>query len=267
MVGMTSKYSFKFWGELRDNPILILIDCGASQNFIAESVVKKLGLLVERTEQYWVKVGDGHSVKAQGMCADLELVVQRVHLTVDMILGMEWLRGLGEIKANFDKLTLKVKVGGEVYQIKGDSSLSVLEAPLKEERMRTIPDCIRQILEEFEFVFQEPQGLPPSRRQDHAINLKEGAEIPNLRPYRYTYYQKNEIEKLVQDMLRAGIIRPSVSPYASPIILVKKKDGSWRFCVDYRALNKVTIPDKFPIPVIDELLDERAGPPYFPNWT
>nr|KYP63840.1 hypothetical protein KK1_018427 [Cajanus cajan] len=205
---MTSKYSFKFWGELRDNPILILIDCGASQNFIAESVVKKLGLLVERTEQYWVKVGDGHSVKAQGMCADLELVVQRVHLTVDMILGMEWLRGLGEIKANFDKLTLKVKVGGEVYQIKGDSSLSVLEAPLKEERMRTIPDCIRQILEEFEFVFQEPQGLPPSRRQDHAINLKEGAEIPNLRPYRYTYYQKNEIEKLVQDMLRAGIIRP-----------------------------------------------------------
>lgn len=71
-----------------------------------------------------------------------------------------------------------------------------------------------------------------------------------------THYQKNEIEKLVDDMLNSGVIRPSVSPYPSPIILVKKKDGGWRFFV---ALNKVTVPDKFPIPIIDELLDELGG--------
>jgi hypothetical protein len=119
-------------------------------------------------------------------------------------------------------------------------------------------------LSKHQTVFSTPQGLPPSRGvHDHAIPLVPGSLPPNIRPYRHPFAQKNEIEKMVQELLTAGVIRPSTSPYSSPVIMVLKKEGSWRMCPDFRALNKLTIKDKFPIPVIDDLLDELSGAQFF----
>ena len=84
-----------------------------------------------------------------------------------------------------------------------------------------------------------------------------------VRPYRYPSIQKTAIENMVVEMKKIGIIRDNTSSFASPIMLVKKKDGSWRLCVDYRQLNKLTIKDKFPIPLVKELLDELSGACYF----
>ena len=120
-----------------------------------------------------------------------------------------------------------------------------------------ISDAILQgLLESYQDVFQEPKGLPTMRDHDHKIPLKSGSEVVNLRPYRYLGLQKDCLEKMVADMLETGIIRTSNNPFASPVILVKRKDSTWRLCVDYRALNQLTIKDKYLIPMIKELLEE-----------
>ena len=113
---------------------------------------------------------------------------------------------------------------------------------------------LQNILDNHSKVFETPKGLPPIHDHDHAIHLIRGVP-PNIRPYIYPYAQKSEIEHMVVEMLEARIIQPSQSSFFAPIVLVHKKDGSWRMFPDYRELKKLIIKDKFPIPFIDELLD------------
>ena len=124
------------------------------------------------------------------------------------------------------------------------------------------PD-LQKVLNNHSKVFETPKVLPPIRDHDDAIRLIPRSVPPNIKPYRYPYAQKSEIEHMVAEMLEAGIIQPSQSSFSGPVVLVHKKDRSWHMCPDYRELNKLTIKDKFPIPIIDELLDELNGSIYF----
>jgi hypothetical protein len=122
---------------------------------------------------------------------------------------------------------------------------------------------IETLLQQYGDVFAEPTDLPPARACDHRIPLVENATPPQVRPYRIPHKQKDELEKQIKHLLASKMIQPSHSPYASPVILVKKKDISWRLCIDFCKLNALTIKDKFPVPVIEDLLDELHGAKVF----
>ncbi|CAF4673584.1 unnamed protein product, partial [Rotaria socialis] len=112
---------------------------------------------------------------------------------------------------------------------------------------------IRKLIHTFPDVFNEQAGR--TKKLQHRINLVPDAQANNSPPFRYAPARKQIIEENLKDMLDQGIISPSASPWASPVILVPKKDGTLRFCVDYRKLNSVTIRDAYPIPRIDDTLD------------
>jgi hypothetical protein len=122
---------------------------------------------------------------------------------------------------------------------------------------------IQEILQQYADIFEDSQGLPPPRDCDHVIPLVEGATPFNIKPYRYPPLLKDEIEKQNSDMLQQGVIQNSTSPFASPVLLVKKKDQTWRFCIDYRYLNALTIKSKYPVPVFDQLMDDLAHSQWF----
>ena len=104
-----------------------------------------------------------------------------------------------------------------------------------------------------------PDTLPLERHEDHAIDIIPGSSPSNRAPYRVSLAQQEEIMSQVKELLEKGLIRPSSSPYCSPVLLVHKKDGSWRMCIDYKGLNKITIKNQFFIPRIDDILDQLEG--------
>ena len=125
----------------------------------------------------------------------------------------------------------------------------------------SLPSVVSHLLQDYEDIFpkETPAGLPPIRGIEHQIDLIPGAALPNRPPYRTNPEETKEIQRQVQELLDKGFVRESLSPCAVPVILVPKKDGSWRMCVDCRAINNITVCYRHPIPRLDDLLDELSG--------
>jgi hypothetical protein len=112
------------------------------------------------------------------------------------------------------------------------------------------------VLEDFEDVFKEVPGLPPKRDIIFSTNLMLGVAPVSKYPYRMSTPELKELQMQLEEILKKGYIRPSVSSWGALVLFVKKKDGTLRLCIDFRQLNKVTIKNKYPLPRIDDLFDQ-----------
>lgn len=279
ILGQSSGATMKLQASLKNREVLILVDSGSTHNFISAALVRELGLAVDTIPTFGVQIGNGEIIRCNQICRnvsvqlpDLKIVQDFYPFSIggaDVVLGIKWLASLNTIQANWNKMFMIFYLDGKKYKLQGlppnvragvsFHSYSKLEEPTG----NSCPSEIHSLLSAYQDVFAEIIELPPMRNHVHAIPLLPNTTPPNIRPYRYPYFQKTEIENQVQRLLQSGFIRPSSSPFASPVLLVEKKDKSWRFCVDYRQLNRMTIPDKYPIPNIDELLDELHGSAVF----
>jgi hypothetical protein len=291
LTGFSAPQTLKLIGYIKHRKVIILVDSGSTHNFIHHRVAQETHCYIHAVNNFKIMIANGGSMKCGGCCENVCLQIGDYHLKshmfainmggCDIVLGADWLGTLGPILMDFKELTMQFDQEGQKYNIqcitvsspeiisfhcmekllkKGHSGVISQLHAIQETETPSVPQDLQSILSKHQVVFSTPQGLPPSRGvHDHSILLIPRSLPPNIRPYHHPFTQKNEIEKMVQELLNTGIIRPSTSPYSSPMVMVLKKEGSWRMCHDFHTLKKLTIKDKFPIPIIYELLDELSG--------
>ncbi|KAG7599514.1 Retrotransposon gag domain [Arabidopsis suecica] len=270
-----------------------LFDSGATHCFVSSEMVEKGGFKKEPNTEYgMVRAAGGQVMYPSGVVREISVVVNGVNMPTDLIvvqlkkhdviLGMDW---LGKYKAHLDchrgRIQFEREEGMLKFQGIRTTSGSLVISAIQAERMlekgceayiatitthevganAELKDIL--IANEFADVFEAVSGLPPDRSDPFTIELEAGTTPISKAPYRMAPAEMAELKKQLEELLDKGFIRPSSSPWGAPVLFVKKKDGSFRLCIDYRGLNKVTIKNKYPLPRIDELLDQLGGAKWF----
>ncbi|GKE35541.1 hypothetical protein Tco_1454863 [Tanacetum coccineum] len=193
----------------------------------------------------------------------------------DVVIGMDWLSKY-HARMICDKKVVYIPINGKTLIIRGDRSKTrlslisciktkryisrgcqvfitqVMEKKSDEKQLEDIP-----VVKEFLKVFPEDlPGLPLVHQVEFQIDLILGAAPIARAPYRLAPSEMQELSNQLQELADRGFIQPSTSPWGDPILFVKKKDRSFRMCIDYRELNKLTIKNHYPLPMIDDLLDQ-----------
>jgi hypothetical protein len=295
LTGFSAPQNLKLISYIKHRKVIILVDSGSTHNFIHRHISQETHCYIHAVNNFQIMIANGGSMKCGGRYENVCLQIGDYHLKshmfsidmggCDIVLGADWLRTLGPILMDFKALTMQFDQEGHQYKFQGITvgSPKVISSHFMEKLLKkgyfgviaqlhaiqatktpSVPQDLQALLSKHQMVVSTPQGLPPSRGvHDHSIPLVPGSLPPNICLYHHPFSQKNEIDKMVQEHLNTGVIFPSTSPYSSPVVMVLKKEGFWRMCPDFCALNKLTIKDKFPIHVIDDLLDELSGAQFF----
>lgn len=238
-----------------------LVDSGSSATFVSPQFVVKAQCAVTNHNAVKIMIADGAIMWSDTLCKDCKYEIQRELFISDMrvlplkvydiILGADWIYthnpiGLNLKTREFSVTKYRLKqvtfidetLSGQNLLIDISHLLKLMrkgvigavicaQTSVQEVgRLNSVPEMIQTLQLQYSYVFMEPQQLPPNRDCDHAIPIVPGAKPVNQRPYKLPHYQKDAMEGLVEQLLKSKTIRPSVGPYSSPAILVKKKDGS-----------------------------------------
>ena len=179
---------------------------------------------------------------------------------IDVILGMDWLsKHKGTISCGDRTITLVNHQGKQVACQPQGSKPKPMVCNMEAKTLEEVP-----VVCEYPDVFpEELPGMPPDRDIEFIIDLLPGTGPIAKRPYRMATDELKELKEQLRELQEKGYIRPSSSPWGSPVLYVRKKDGSLRMCIDYRSLNEVTIKNKYLLPRIDDLFDQLEGAKYF----
>nr|XP_020161515.1 uncharacterized protein LOC109746825 [Aegilops tauschii subsp. strangulata] len=264
--------------QLQGHTMVFLVDSGSTHSFIDSSFAPVL-VDIQDTSAVSVTVAGGASLQCSQMlqqckwsCCSAEFSSDFRLLqlsTYDGILGLDWLAQHSPMQVDWTQKWMSVQQSGRTVTLQGllpaDFALTVISLFLVQcSATSSVCPEMQAVLDKFPTVFQPPTGLPPRRMQDHHIPLISGARPVSVRPYRIAPQLKDELEKQIAELLSLGMIRPSKSPFSSPVLMVKKKEeGEWRLVFDFRHLNAITLKSKYRVPIIDELLDELAGACWF----
>ncbi|GJZ06461.1 putative reverse transcriptase domain-containing protein, partial [Tanacetum coccineum] len=266
-----------------------LFDSGADKSFVSTNFSTLIDIEpVELDTSYKVELADEKIVSTNNVLIGCTLnLLNRsfpndlmvIELgSFDIIIGMDWLSRYDAAILCGEK-KVRIPLEGKTLVIEGNKNNSrlkiisciktqkyikkgcelflaqVTEQESKEKRLEDVP-----VIRDFPEVFpEELPGLPPPRQVEFRIDLIPGAAPVARAPYRLAPSEMKELSDQLQELSEKGFIRPSSSPWGAPVLFVKKKDGSFRMCIDYRELNKLTIKNRYPLPRIDDLFDQLQG--------
>ncbi|GJU15675.1 putative reverse transcriptase domain-containing protein, partial [Tanacetum coccineum] len=282
---------------LNNHYAYILFDTGADRSFVSTTFSSQIDITPSALDHYYdVELADGRIIGLNTILkgCTLNFLNHQFNINLmpvelgsfDAIIGMDWLakyqavivcsekivripwrnktliiHGDGSNHGNVTRLNIISCTKAQKYMEKGfpiflaHITAKEVEDKSEKKRLEDVP-----IVQDFPEVFPEDlSGLPPTRQVEFQIDLVPGAAPVARAPYRLAPSEMKELSEQLKELSDKGFIRPSSSPWGAPVLFVKKKDGSFRMCIDYRELNKLTVKNRYPLPRIDDLFDQLQG--------
>jgi hypothetical protein len=254
----------------------VLFDIGATHSVITASWVEAHNLPITTMSTPIQIDSAGGRIRADSICLNVSVEIRGIAFPanlivmgtqgIDVILGMNWLDKYQAIISCVRRIIKLVSpLGEEVVaelvspELRKGSCYQMAIDSKEADPLDTI-----KVVSEFPDVFPEDlPGMPPERKVEFAIELLPGTASISKRTYRVSGLELVELKKHINELSEKGYIRPSTSPWATPVLFMEKKDGTRRMCIDYQALNEVTIKNKYPLPRIEDLFDQLRGASVF----